>query len=151
MNEKSYKNMIKSLATAGYRVTPQRKAVCRVLASSEEHPSAQMIYDILRAEDDTFNLATVYNTLDTLGKLGAINILGDIGDHEVRYDGNTDPHANLACIRCHKVIDVESQHVSGLADEINQASGYTVLGARVLYYGVCPDCQNLPVETNQEQ
>ena len=25
--------------------------------------------------------------------------------------------------------------------EISQASGYKLLGARVLYYGLCPDCQ----------
>lgn len=142
MESTSYRTMINTLKEAGYRLTPQRRAICRVLAASEEHPSAQMIYEQLRVEDESFNLATVYNTLDILGDLGAVSILGEVGSGDsVRYDGDTKPHVNLACLHCNKIIDISSQHIHSLADEIKQESGYAVLGARVLYYGICPECQ----------
>jgi Fur family peroxide stress response transcriptional regulator len=142
MNQEAFRTMIQSLQAGGYRITPQRKAICRVLAQSEEHPSAQMIYDQLHSEDDTFSLATVYNTLDALEKLGGINSLGEIGDGDsVRYDADTEPHVNLACVQCHRIVDIPNRHVRGLAEEITASSGYTLLGARVLYYGVCPECQ----------
>ncbi len=142
MEINSFQTMINTLKEAGYRLTPQRRAICRVLADSEEHPSAQMIYDQLRDEDESFNLATVYNTLDILGELGAVSILGEVGAGDsVRYDGDIKPHVNLACLQCSKIIDIPSQHIDSLADEIKQESGYAVLGARVLYYGICPACQ----------
>ena len=142
MSEASYQNMIDALKTAGYRMTAQRRAICRVLAESKEHPSIQMIFDRLREEDDTLSLATVYNTLDALTRLGVVNTLGEIGDKDsVRYDADTSPHVNLACVECHQIVDISSAHIHSLVKEISQNSGYTLLGARVLYYGVCPDCQ----------
>lgn len=145
--------MLYALRTAGYRVTPQRKAVCRVLANSKDHPSAQMIFEQLRREDDSFSLATVYNTLEALSKIGAVNVLGEIGNSDsVRYDADSSPHVNLACIRCRRIIDLPSQHVHGLEEEISQTSGYALLGARVLYYGVCPDCRALAAaDSNKEE
>ncbi len=140
MNE--YEKMIYALKSAGYRITPQRAAICRMLANSREHPSAQMIYDAVKAEVDNLSLATIYNTLEALTRLGIINVLGEVGESDaVRYDADTEPHVNLACVRCRKIIDISSQTVGALAAEVQCTSGYALLGARVLYYGICPACQ----------
>lgn len=142
MNRNAYQKMLNALKTAGYRITPQRKAICQTLAYSEEHPSAQMVFEQLRPEFDNLSLATVYNTLEALTQLGVVNILGEIGaDTAVRYDADTGPHVNLACVHCQRIIDIPSKHVSDLDAEVEQNSGYALLGARVLYYGLCPDCQ----------
>ena len=130
-----------SLKNSGMRMTPQRSAICEVLAESKEHPTAAMIHDELRPQFGSLSLATVYNTLDALVKLGVVNTLGADGDGSVRYDADTEPHVNLACISCNRIIDIPSEHVHHLDDEITSNSGYKLLGARVLYYGLCPDCQ----------
>ncbi len=131
-----------SLKSSGMRMTPQRAAICKILAESDEHPTAAMIYDELRKQFDSLSLATVYNTLDALVKIGVVNTLGQAGDSSVHYDADTEPHVNLACISCNKIIDIPSSHVQQLDDEITSTSGYKLLGARVLYYGLCPECQN---------
>ena len=101
-----------------------------------------MIYDQLRPEYASLSLATVYNTLEALTRLGAINVLGEIGDSDaVRYDADTDPHIKLAGVRCHRIIDIASSHIHQLAEEVERDSGYALLGSRVIYYGLCPDCQ----------
>ena len=133
--------LIQTLQQAGLRLTPQRMAICRKLAETDEHPTAQMIYDQLRTEYPSLSLATVYNTLETLLKLGAIYSLGTAGDDAIHYDADTNPHVNLACTSCHRVIDLPSQHVHDLEHEVAARSGYQILGARVLYYGLCPQCQ----------
>ncbi len=133
--------LTESLRQAGLRLTPQRAAICKILAESDEHPTAAVIYDILRPQFPSLSLATVYNTLDALVNLGMVNALGSAGDDTVHYDADTEPHVNLACLSCSKIIDVPSEHVHHLDEEISQASGYRLLGARVLYYGLCPDCQ----------
>jgi Fur family peroxide stress response transcriptional regulator len=126
---------------AGLRLTPQRIAICEVMAASDRHPTAQMIYDELRPRFPSLSLATVYNTLDTLVKLGLVNALGATGDDAIHYDADTSPHVNLACIECHRMIDLPSRHIQALENEVQHSSGYKLLGARVVYYGVCPECQ----------
>lgn len=135
-----------TLQKAGMRLTPQRMAVCKLLVESDQHPTAAMIYDELRPQFPSLSLATIYNTLDTLVGLGAVNVLGHAGDDHVHYDADMDPHVNLACISCHRIVDIPSEHVQHLDSEISQASGYKLLGARVLYYGLCPECQTQPKE-----
>ncbi len=130
-----------ALQQAGMRLTPQRLAVCKLLVESNNHPTAAMIYDHLRPQFPSLSLATVYNTLETLVNLGAVNVLGHAGDDHVHYDADMEPHINLACVNCHLIVDIPSEHVRHLNSEISQASGYKLLGARVLYYGLCPDCQ----------
>ncbi len=49
---------------------------------------------------------------------------------------------NLACcVSCRRAIDLPSQHLRVLDQEIAAASGYRLLSARVVYYGLCPECQ----------
>ncbi|MCX6066328.1 MAG: Fur family transcriptional regulator [Chloroflexi bacterium] len=138
-----------TLQQAGMRLTPQRMAICKLLTESDEHPTAMMLYEELRPQFPSLALATVYNTLDTLVSLGAVNVLGHAGDDHVHYDAVMEPHVNLACVACHRIVDIPSEHVQHLDDEISQASGYKLLGARVLYYGLCPDCQKTSPENDQ--
>jgi Fur family peroxide stress response transcriptional regulator len=134
--------LIQSLKSAGMRLTPQRMAICNLLVTSDSHPGAQMIYETLQPQFPTMSLATVYNTLDALMSLGVVNALGTAGDDMIHYDADTSPHVNLACVNCHRVIDLPSQHVAALDSEVASHSGYQLLGARVLYYGLCPECQS---------
>lgn len=131
------------LHQAGLRVTPQRVAICQLLANTETHPTANDIFLELKDKYPYLSLATIYNTLDVLVGMGAVNALGSIGDDKVHFDGNTSPHINLACIKCHKIVDLHTKEINQLNTEINQRSGFKVLGSRVLYYGICPDCQKL--------
>ncbi|MFU8772018.1 MAG: Fur family transcriptional regulator, partial [Anaerolineales bacterium] len=109
-------HLSQALSKAGYRLTPQRLAICKLLAQSKDHPTAQVIYEILKPEFPSLSLATVYNTLESLVQLGVVNALGSAGDDAVHYDADTEPHVNLACISCHRVIDLHSEHVSHLED-----------------------------------
>jgi Fur family peroxide stress response transcriptional regulator len=130
-----------TLKQAGMRVTPQRTAICKLLSETKAHPTASMIYEQVKAQYPSLSLMTVYNTLNVLVDLGVINALGPAGDDNVHYDGDTEPHVNLACLACHKIVDIPSQYVIDLNSEVGAASGYKLMGARVLYYGLCPDCQ----------
>lgn len=130
-----------SLQQAGMRLTPQRQAICDLLAASAEHPTAAQIYETLKPRFSSLSLATVYNTLEALVGLGVVNALGHAGDDQVHYDADSSPHVNLACVACHKIVDVPSERVQNLAGEVASASGFKLFGARVLYYGLCPACQ----------
>lgn len=133
--------LVQILKQENLRLTPQRLAVCEVLANSKEHPTAEEIYQIIKPRFPSLSLATVYNTLTALVSAGAVNTLGGAFDDTTHYDADTEPHINLACIRCHRVVDFPSEHIHHVDAEVQNTSGYQLLGARVLYYGLCPDCQ----------
>ncbi len=141
MEKPSSEFLISALRKAGLRVTPQRIAICKLLAETDSHPTAAMIFEEIRRIYPTLSLTTVYNTLDVLVELGAVNILGHAGDNTIHYDANLSPHVNLACMRCHKIVDIESSVIANLNEEIRAASGFYLLGERVVYYGLCPTCQ----------
>ncbi|WP_376791228.1 Fur family transcriptional regulator [Thermoflexus sp.] len=144
------KAMLKGLRESGLRLTPQRVAVCEVLAASRSHPTAYEIYRRLRRRFPTLSLATVYKTLDVLVRLGLVSALGDAGDGMVHYDGDTDPHINLVCLSCHRVQDLESMDVGDLYQQVVARSGYALRGARLVYYGLCPECQRKTQATAAE-
>lgn len=141
--------LTRSLAKAGLRMTPQRLAICQLIASSKEHPTAYMIYEQLQPEFPTISLATVYNTLETLVNLGVVQELGSAGDDRVHYDADTAPHLNFACLSCHRILDLDSRYVEELDKEVSFHSGFQVLGARLLYYGYCQECKQAITQPNQ--
>ncbi len=122
-------------------MTPQRIAICRQLCETDQHPSANQIFNNLKKEYPFLSLMTVYNTLKTLVKIGAIRFIGSASDGNVHYDGDIDPHINLACISCKKIIDVPDSAAS--LNKLNYVvpQGYKIIGTSVLIYGLCPDCQ----------
>jgi Fur family peroxide stress response transcriptional regulator len=130
-----------TLKQAGLRLTPQRIAICRLLGESHTHPTADSIYLEVHTQYPSLSRMTVYNTLRALVDLGAVNALGSAGDDAIHYDGNTDPHINVACISCHRIEDVPARQVVDLNALVARETGFKLLGARVLYYGFCPACQ----------
>jgi Fur family transcriptional regulator, peroxide stress response regulator len=135
-----YTILTSSLTSAGLRLTPQRLAICQLLASSKDHPTAYTIYEQLQPDYPTISLATVYNTLETLVNLGVVQELGSAGDDRVHYDADTAPHLNFACLKCNRIFDLDSMLVQELEKEVSSQSGFQVLGSRLLYYGYCPAC-----------
>jgi Fur family peroxide stress response transcriptional regulator len=145
----STNHLTASIKMAGLRLTPQRMAICRLLSETDEHPTAARIYDEIRVQYPSLSLMTVYNTLNALVELGAVNELGNAGDGNIHYDGETTPHINLACINCHRIVDVDYPGITNLDQEIAQKSGFKLVGSRMMYYGLCPACQDK--KDNQER
>lgn len=133
--------LTQSIKQAGLHLTPQRIAICELLATSDVHPTAAYIYDQLREKYPSLSLMTVYNTLNTLVDIGVVNVLGNAGDDHAHYDGNQNPHINVACLSCHKIIDFDSPTVTDLENDVREGSGFKLTGSRVLFYGLCPNCQ----------
>jgi Fur family transcriptional regulator, peroxide stress response regulator len=137
-----FEELVAKLREREYRLTPQRIALLRLLAASDGHPSASQLYEQIKDQFPTTSLATVYKTLNVLKEIGEVLELGFSGDDN-RYDGNKPyPHPHLICIRCHKILDPEVSLAQNLIQEVAQSSGYQIVGHRLDFYGLCPDCQD---------
>ncbi len=140
--ERLASTLVSGLREAGFRLTPQRTAVCDALARREDHPTAQALFLELKPKFTSLSLTTVYQTLDTLVRTGTITSLGSAGDDSIHFEVNTDPHINLACLTCHRIRDLESRAVSALEREVQDAVGSKVLSGRVVYYSECLETAN---------
>lgn len=137
-----FEELVGKLRKRDYRLTPQRIALLRLLAASNGHPSAHQLYDQMKEQFPTTSLATVYKTLNVLKEMDEVLELGFSGDDN-RYDGNKPfPHPHLICIRCQKILDSEVNLDQGLIQEVAQSSGYQIVGHRLDFYGLCPECKD---------
>ncbi len=83
---------------AGIKLTPQRLEIFRIIAASEEHPSAEVVHQAVRARMPMVSLDTVYRTLWLLTDLGLLATLGP-RQGSVRFDANLEQHHHYFCRR----------------------------------------------------
>jgi Fur family peroxide stress response transcriptional regulator len=139
--QKRLEQMIRVLKDKGCRLTPQRLAMLRILSKSEGHPSAEQIFEQLRADYPTTSLATIYKTLSLLKNMGEVFevAFASMGSH---YDGNKPyPHPHLICTKCGRILDLEFGPVAGISQEIARQTGYKITHQQLNFFGLCPQCQ----------
>jgi len=140
-SEARFQQMLSKLKNHDCRITPQRLAVLRILATCEEHPSAEDIFEKVRNEFPTTSLATIYKTIALLKGLNEVLELG-FPDGSNRYDGKKPfPHPHVICTRCRKIVDPEPMSLDELRDEISKKTGFRIQHHRLDFFGVCQECQ----------
>jgi len=134
-------SMLRKLRETGFRITPQRLAILRILAESKGHPGAEDIYAAVRENFPTTTIATVYKTLAVLKSIGEVLEIEFSGDYN-RYDGKKPySHPHLICIKCRKIVDPELASLADMTEKLALESGYELINHRLDFYGICPQCQ----------
>lgn len=147
VEQSRYSALLLRLRADGYRLTPQRLAVLKVLAADSGHPTVEQVFDQVRADYPTTSLATIYKTIDMLKDIGEVLEL-TVGESH-RYDGRDPrPHPHLICERCGVVIDLaldgvygDSLALLGAARDVEVQHGYAELVPQIEFRGRCPACQ----------
>jgi len=141
-SEERFEELVARLKDGGYRLTPQRVALLRILATEDGHPSASQLYDQLKVLFPTTSPATVYKTLNLLKDVDEVLELG-FSDDDNRYDGTKPyPHPHLVCIRCRKIVDPDVDMADTLVRQVAEQSGYDIVSHRLDFFGLCPECRN---------
>lgn len=133
--------MIGRLRGIDCRITPQRHAVLNVLAHSNDHPSAENIYNELLTHYPTMSFATVYKTLNLLKKEGEVLEL-EFSEHGNRYDGKKPfPHPHVICTACGTIIDPSQLDLEQITKKMMEETGFKIITHRLDFFGLCPNCQ----------
>jgi len=139
--ERRIEEMLIKLKERDFRITPQRLAILKILATSEGHPSVDDIYQEVKAEFPTTSLATVYKTISLLKELNEVLELS-FPDGSNRYDGNNPvPHPHAICMKCKKSMDPELINIDSLTEEMSLKTGYKIFYHELEFFGLCPECQ----------
>ena len=126
---------------AALKYSRQRESIKKYLASTTEHPTADMVYLHIKEEFPNISLGTVYRNLNLLSDIGeAIKITTpDGGD---RFDGNVVPHNHFYCKGCRRVLDLKMDMAP--LKELNASAQQTFDGliesSSVLFFGKCQNC-----------
>jgi Fur family peroxide stress response transcriptional regulator len=141
LTEERVSRILAKVREHDFRLTPQRLAIIRILAESKDHPSADEIYQEVRALFPTTSVATVYKTIALLKELNEVLELG-FPDGSNRYDGNRPyPHPHAICTKCRKIMDPKISNVEELSEEMKKKTGYRFSFHRLDFFGLCPECQ----------
>jgi Fur family peroxide stress response transcriptional regulator len=130
---------IEALRNKGYKATPQRIAICRIVLNSRTHPSAQQVYDEVKKIHPTVSLATVYKTLEVLRNLELVQEI-NLPKGQARFDPYLNPHINLICLKCGNITDLDDITVKEITRKVAAATKFRPTGQRVDVYGICQKC-----------
>jgi Fe2+ or Zn2+ uptake regulation protein len=122
----------------GLKITPQRVAIFKILHRNAGHPTAESVYEAVRAEMPSISLRTVYQTLNDLASMGEIGQL-ELGTGSSRFDPNVDPHHHLVCDSCGEVHDVYAEFADVRLPK-SKTHGFRVSSTEIVFRGLCPAC-----------
>lgn len=122
-----------------YRMTRQREVILEEIQRAKVHASADAIYELVRKRLPRISLGTVYRNLEILSELGMIRKLEFGGDLK-RFDWDPSKHYHIRCMNCGSVEDAPIAPLKKIEDELYGATVYTIIGHRLVFEGLCPEC-----------
>ena len=131
------KHAMKEIESLG--ITKQRQAVLQVIRESDEHLTANEVFENARRILPSISFATVYNSLRYLKNEG---LIGEVrfGTDAARYDRKLTRHDHALCNRCGKLVDMELSIPNGLLEEAAGLSKFEAESIEFTLRGLCPEC-----------
>ncbi len=137
------------LREQGYKLTPQRHALLKVIAAQHDHLSSEQIFEKTRQEYPGIGRVTVYRTLDLLNKLNLLcRFHAPDGCNSYIMRRPTEHHHHLVCSACGQVIDFTDCQLDSLENRLSSETGFNVEGHLLELYGRCQDCQRTGLNKN---
>ena len=122
------------------RNSKQRDTILKIVRESDDHPTADMVYNRARVHINNISLGTVYRNLNLLSEQGLIKKFKIIGDNE-RFDKTVIMHSHFVCKCCGKVVDIMEDSMKGFIDELSKKTDSLIERYEVSLLGTCSHCQ----------
>lgn len=91
MSTNARTDLIDRLERAGIRPSAQRVAIASYVLDTEDHPTADAVWQRVKADFPMVSRATVYNTLQTFREHGLVQQLV-LAEGSVVFDPKVEPH-----------------------------------------------------------
>ncbi|GAA1779707.1 Fur family transcriptional regulator [Nostocoides veronense] len=130
------------LRRAGLRVTAPRVATLTELQESR-HVDVDSLAGQLRVRLGGVSTQAVYDVLRALSDAGLVRRIEPAGS-PARYElDRGDNHHHLVCRGCGALVDVPcATGIRPCLETESSDHGFVVDEAEVIYWGLCPNCQN---------
>lgn len=128
------------LHSAGYRLTPPRRAVLEVLEASHEHLSHAEVLKRAQAIYPMLGRATVYRTLELLTSMGVVRPIY-LGAQGVCFTRADSAHHHMICSCCGAVTEIEGCAIDEMQEDLSERLHFSIKGHLLEFYGLCEQCQ----------
>ncbi len=136
------RQVVATLRQHHYKLTPQRRAVIRTIASNQDHLTPAAIYQRVHQEQPNIGLVTIYRTLQILAELKLICEL-HAGDSCPSYTiSASGHHHHLICANCGRVIDFAGYDLTELEQRLTLETRFKINRHVLEFTGLCQACQN---------
>jgi len=123
----------------GLGLTTQRQTVLRVIRESDDHLTANEVFEDARRLLPGISFATVYNSLHYLKDAGHIAEIG-FGNGASRFDAKTSRHDHAICTKCGKLVDMEIELPPEIVNFAAGFSKFKIESIELTLRGLCPKC-----------
>ena len=120
--------------------TKQRKAVLEVIRESDQHLTANDVFERARRLLPGISFATVYNSLRYLKQEGMIGEVRFDTD-ATRYDRKLTRHDHAICNACGKIVDLDLPVPPEILKKAARLSKFEPESIELILRGSCPDCR----------
>lgn len=120
-------------------LTKQREVVLQVISNSDNHLTANEVFDEAKRLLPTISFATVYNSLRYLKDAGHIAEI-QFGNGASRFDKMTSRHDHAICVKCGKLVDMELELPAELVEIAEKFSKFKLESIELTLRGLCPNC-----------
>jgi len=124
----------------GLRLTHQRKAILTALAGRFDHPTADQLYEEVRAGLPEVSRTTVYRVLEKLVATGVARTVCSPGP-TARYEALTARHHHLVCRRCNRLTDIAAAGLNDLPLPSTRGLGFKIDDYSIQFIGICSECK----------
>ncbi|MBN1161808.1 MAG: transcriptional repressor [Dehalococcoidales bacterium] len=123
-----------------HRETKQRTAILKYLNNTKSHPTADIIYDVVKKIIPNISKGTIYRNLNVLkesGQVTRLNIKGTVSRYEIKQAS----HYHFRCEQCGRVFDIDEPVDKSIDERVAKSTGFKVIRHQLEFRGLCKDCQ----------
>ena len=133
---------IRHLRSQGFRLTPQRLAILRLLEEAQDHLTPGQVYQKVRGQLPGMTEATVYRTLNFLAEQGLV-LVAHIGHGQLVYEIAGHNHHHLICRDCGHMQDIDHSELLVFFERMKDRTGFHIDTVHATFFGHCPKCGEL--------
>lgn len=122
------------------RITPTRKAMLDLFASTDHPLSAVQMHKLLKHLNINANITTVYRELEFLLKHTIIHKIDITGGTTYYESSQRDHHHHAICTACSGIQDVTINNEEELISNVQKPQDFTIQRHSLEFYGRCGNC-----------
>ena len=122
------------------KYSKQRDCILKTVYTNSNHPSAEMIYKIVKQDLPKISLGTIYRNLNQLCLEGKIKRLSmpDLKDH---FDKTIIEHTHLYCTKCQCIYDIFDDSIIENMKNIEKRTNHKINSYSFVCIGTCYKCK----------
>jgi len=140
--DKGINEFASQIRSQGYKLTPQREAILRILIKNKNYPlTPEDTYEQIKTLHLSIGLTTVYRTLELFKSIKIANHVhfhNGCDRYEINYG---QPHHYLICLNCGKAEKTNVCLVQKMRKKLKKNTTFRVTEHCLSFFGYCQDCQ----------